>query len=136
MSFNTTRDSLDEKRMFLCKKCGECCKGYGGTYVTKADVRAIAAYTGNDPERFVERFCELSGDRPVLAQQANGFCVFWDDVCTIHPVKPRMCRDWPFIHSVLTDPSNWRIMAASCPGIQTDISMHQVQSYIERLRSA
>ncbi|MEZ4524987.1 MAG: YkgJ family cysteine cluster protein [Desulfobacterales bacterium] len=62
----------------------------------------------------------MSGSRPVLAQ--SGYCVFWKEkICTIHPVKPRMCKAWPFIQSVLTDVNNWRMMAGSCPGMRTDV---------------
>ena len=32
-----------------------------------------------------------------------------------------MCRQWPFIESVLVDINNWRIMAGLCPGICTDV---------------
>jgi len=107
--------------IFSCKKCGDCCKGYGGTFVTAEDIEAIAAYIKMDPERFVADYCDMSGGKPVLAQGENGYCIFWDEVCTIHPVKPRMCRAWPFIESVLTDINNWHIMAGVCPGIRTDV---------------
>jgi Fe-S-cluster containining protein len=100
--------------------CGDCCRGYGGTYVTDRDIQAIAAYIGEDPERFKTRYCQLSGSRYVLAQSENGYCVFWDRLCQIHPVKPRMCRHWPYIAAILEDVANWRIMARDCPGIRTD----------------
>jgi len=105
--------------LFSCTQCGECCKGYGGTYVTDSDIRNIAMYIGSDPETFVADYCQMSGSRPVLRQGENGFCVFFDGLCTIHPVKPRMCRAWPFIPGVLADVQNWHIMAASCPGMRT-----------------
>jgi Fe-S-cluster containining protein len=126
---------VEESQMFTCKKCGTCCKGYGGTYVTEASIQEIAAYIGTDPHTFVENFCSLSGGKPVLRQQENGFCIFWDKVCTIHSVKPQMCREWPFIRSVLSDAANWHIMAASCPGIQKNVSIQRVQAHIRRLNS-
>jgi Fe-S-cluster containining protein len=108
--------------IFKCMKCGECCKGYGGTFVGAREIEAIAAYTNTDSERFVAERCRMSGGKPVLAQRADGYCIFWDGQCVIHPVKPNMCRSWPFIRSVLIDVDNWAIMAASCPGIRTDVS--------------
>jgi Fe-S-cluster containining protein len=101
--------------------CGDCCRGYGGTYVTARDIRRIAAYIGEDPNAFVNRYCQLSGKRHVLAQAANGYCIFWEERCRIHPVKPRMCRRWPYIEAVLEDILNWKTMGASCPGIRTDL---------------
>ena len=106
--------------LFVCQMCGDCCRGYGGTYVCEADIRAIADYIGEDPARLKALSCRRSGSRYVLGQSDNGYCVFWDRLCRIHPVKPRMCRDWPFISAVLEAVDNWRIMADSCPGIRTD----------------
>jgi len=63
----------------------------------------------------------MSGDKPVIARADNGYCIFWDTLCTIHPVKPRMCREWPFISSVLADINNWQIMASFCPGIRINV---------------
>lgn len=107
--------------IFKCTKCGDCCKGYGGTYVTAKDIEAIAEYIKTDPESFVDNYCNISGSKLVLAQGENGYCIFWDDICTIHPVKPHMCRQWPFIKSILIDVDNWNIMANQCPGIRTDV---------------
>ncbi len=107
--------------IFKCTKCGDCCKGYGGTYVTAKDIEAIAGYIKTDPESFVDNYCNISGSKLVLAQGENGYCIFWDDICTIHPVKPHMCRQWPFIKSILIDADNWDIMANQCPGIRTDV---------------
>ena len=105
-----------------CTLCGECCKGFGGTYVTAADMAAIARYLGISKQQMIEAYTCLSGDRRVIAQADSGYCIFWDKVCTIHPVKPRMCRQWPYIPSVLVDVNNWRAMAASCPGMNADAS--------------
>jgi len=112
---------MDPSEIFNCRGCGDCCKGYGGTYVTPRDIERIAAFIRVDPDSFVSRFCVFSGGRPVLAQGRNGYCIFWDQLCTVHPVKPRMCKAWPFIRSVLVDVDNWHIMASVCPGMRTDV---------------
>ena len=112
-------DSLPE--IFHCKKCGECCCGYGGTFLSKKDIKAIAKFTGTDVKTFLAKFCEFSGTKPILAQGKNGYCIFWNELCTIHPVKPYMCKAWPFIKSVLVDAGNWRIMSSMCPGIDADV---------------
>jgi hypothetical protein len=107
--------------------CGECCKGYGGTYLEPEDIEAIAAFIGSQPAAFVAEFCRMSGGRPLLAQGPDGYCVFWKTLCTIHPVKPRMCRRWPFIASVLAAPENWIVMAGACPGMRTDVPLAEVR---------
>jgi Fe-S-cluster containining protein len=106
--------------IFKCRQCGDCCKGYGGTFVTEKEIKAIADYLKTDPESFVDNYCKVSGGKTLLAQGRDAYCLFWDGLCTIHPVKPRMCKNWPFIKSVLVDITNWHIMAALCPGIRTD----------------
>ena len=112
---------MKPKNIFKCVQCGDCCKGYGGTFVTEEEIVTIADYLGADPECFVEDYCRISGGKPVLAQGNDVYCIFWNGLCTIHPVKPRMCKAWPFIESVLADIGNWQIMAASCPGIYTNV---------------
>lgn len=117
---------------FTCQMCGDCCRGYGGTHITEEDIAAISDYIGQAPESFVEQYCQLSGNRPMLAQGENGHCLFWDRLCTIHPVKPAMCRAWPFIKSVLIDIGNWHSMATCCPGMRTDVSDDVIRAQVQK----
>jgi len=119
------------ENIFKCARCGDCCKGYGGTYITDRQLRVIAGYLGITPGRFIEEKCQLSGGKPVLAQKENGYCIFWDGLCTIYPVRPDMCRKWPFIESVLQEVSNWHMMAASCPGMSTDVPDAVIHDCVE-----
>jgi len=118
--------------IFVCRRCGECCKGYGGTYVSETDIRRISAFLGIPPDAFRSRYCRPSGGRLLLAQDESGYCVFWDGLCTIHPVKPPMCRNWPFIPGLRADPGNWRIMAGSCPGMDPGAPEDLVFAHLER----
>jgi Fe-S-cluster containining protein len=127
-------DPQTHPEIFKCQKCGACCKGYGGTFLTRKDIKTIAEYTGTDPRTFIARYCQLSGDKPILAQSPNGYCIFWDKLCTIHPVKPRMCSEWPFIKSVLVDVKNWHAMAGLCPGMRTDVIDDKIKACVRRER--
>lgn len=118
--------------LFVCRQCGDCCRGYGGTFLGPRDIDAIAAFIGSSPENVVKNCCTLSGGKPLLAQKSDGYCIFWEEQCTIHPVKPRMCRQWPFIESVLVDPGNWEAMAGACPGMNTGFSHEQVKACTRR----
>lgn len=62
--------------IFDCKQCGDCCRGFGGTYVTDQDIENISAYIKADPATFVEKYCDYSGSRPVLTLAENGCCTF------------------------------------------------------------
>ena len=119
--------------LFQCRNCGKCCQGYGGTYLTKRDIKAIARYIKADPNGFVDLYCCRSGGKPLLAQREDGYCIFWDRLCTIHPVKPLMCRKWPFLESILVDPANWLIMAGSCPGIQTEVDPPTLENVVRQM---
>jgi Fe-S-cluster containining protein len=77
----------------------------------------------------------MSGHRLLLAQRKDGYCIFWDQLCTIHPVKPLMCRKWPFLESILVDPANWLIMADSCPGIKTEVDTAILKRFVRMMRS-
>ncbi|MDX9788239.1 MAG: YkgJ family cysteine cluster protein [Desulfobacterales bacterium] len=124
----------DPADIFECQRCNDCCKGYGGTFVTEKDIQAISEYIGVPPERFVDAYCRFSGKKPVIAQGKDGYCVFLTaDGCGIHPVKPKMCRAWPFIESVLRAPENWRIMAGACPGMRTDFSDEAIVACVSRV---
>ena len=126
---------LGPSEIFKCIKCGDCCKGYGGTFVTGDEIKKIADYLKTDPEKFVDNYCQMSGGKPVLGQGKDGYCIFWEDICKIHPVKPRMCKMWPFIQSVLVDVQNWQIMSALCPGIRTDVSDRVVRECVKKILS-
>jgi len=125
-------DAVKPEDIFQCQQCGDCCRGYGGTFLTEKDVIAISAYLKIDPKSFLETYCAYSGGRPMLAQKEDGYCVFWDKLCLIHPVKPRMCKAWPFIESVLTDIRNWEIMSAFCPGIRTEFPPEIIRTCVKK----
>lgn len=119
--------------LFSCTLCGDCCKGYGGTYLSEADMEAIASHIGVTRERLAKVYTRKSGNRRVIAQGDNGYCIFWDRVCTIHSVKPRMCRQWPFISSILVDVANWHAMASSCPGMNADAADGKIYECVQKI---
>ena len=120
------RSEITPEDLFECQQCGQCCHGYGGTYITRADIENIAAYLGISEAVFLCRYCTPSAGGYVLAQKDDGFCVFWDQLCTIHPVKPRMCSAWPFIENLLKNPAGWNVMAEACPGMRTGFDKNDI----------
>ena len=128
-------DIIDAHVFFECRQCGKCCNGYGGTYLTASDIERISGYIGGDPVKFTDQFCSLSGNQPLLAQRDDGYCIFWDRLCTIHPVKPLMCRKWPFLESILIDSANWPVMADTCPGIKTAVDTEKLKRFVRWMKS-
>jgi Fe-S-cluster containining protein len=123
-------NAFKKNSIFNCTRCGECCKGYGGTFVTNEEIEKIAQFLNISSTKVLSDYCQVSGGRPLLAIGRNGYCVFWNKICTIHSIKPRMCRAWPFIESVLKDIANWRAMASCCPGIQIDAKEDQIRTEV------
>ena len=62
-------EPLAASDLFQCKKCGDCCKGYGGTFVTPEDILAISDYIRTNPERFVNDYCHDVND--LVLEQKN-----------------------------------------------------------------
>ena len=118
--------------IFECRLCGECCKGFGGTYVTRQDIINISTFINFDPEKFIARYCDKSGSRNVLTRGKDGYCIFFDKIkqCTLHPVKPYMCKAWPYIQVILDHPENWNAMANSCPGMKKDVPDKDLQKIV------
>ncbi|OGR20160.1 MAG: Fe-S oxidoreductase [Desulfobacula sp. RIFOXYA12_FULL_46_16] len=131
---DSEKQPITEDDIFECRQCGDCCKGFGGTYVTAHDIVRMSSYIGFDPDRFTARYCENSGSRHVLACGEDGYCIFFDKKkqCAIHPVKPYMCKAWPFIEAVLRHPENWNMMANSCPGMKKDSPKEALEKIVTR----
>ncbi len=128
MPSNNASDASD---FFQCTQCNQCCCGFGGTYVDEVEIGAIAAFLKLTREELVSIYCVPSGSKSVLAQGPDGFCAFLKQNCSIHPVKPHMCRRWPFIPGLLADVTNWYKMADSCPGMFTNIDEAALLAYVK-----
>jgi Fe-S-cluster containining protein len=109
--------------------------------VSESEIKRIARHLNIDTESFLMDYCQWSGGRPLIRSSDSGYCIFWDKVCTIHEVKPRMCSIWPFIESMLVDPANWAMVQSVCPGVIRDINeedlaecVRQVEAEYERQR--
>lgn len=124
---------ISTDNLFECTRCGSCCKGFGGTYLTNEEIQAIADFINVSVETFMEHYCTPSGRRLVLSQGNDGYCIFFSGHCSIHPVKPHMCRNWPFIQSLLVDVQNWWIMADSCPGMRKDVEKMQLNEHLRAI---
>ena len=107
--------------IFQCTQCGDCCQGFGGTYVSDRDIQRISRFINCAPDTFVQTHCDRSGSKLVLTQGQDGRCIFFKKNCTIHQVKPFMCRAWPFLATIVENPENWDAMAGACPGMKKEI---------------
>ena len=84
---------------YLCQRCGNCCRWPGFVRVDESEINAIADFLGMGTDDFIARHTELRPSRSGLMLKSNpdGSCIFLEGVntCTIQPVKPQQCRDFP-----------------------------------------
>jgi Fe-S-cluster containining protein len=105
--------------VFQCQQCGDCCSGRGGIFVKPEEVEQMAALLAMSVDDFCRSYVEGSALGPRLTVAANGFCVFLlaGNLCRVHPVKPFICRQWPFLPVLLVDADELEHAKGACPGI-------------------
>ena len=83
---------------YECQRCTACCRWPGFVEVSAEEILAIAAFLGIEEADFIQRQTRLRPRRDGLAllDQPDGSCAFLaGNRCTIQPVKPAQCRDFP-----------------------------------------
>ncbi len=101
--------------------CGHCCQGTGGIIVSEPEWQRIASYLRTSSEQFLNKYTDPQGEKRRLKSDSNGYCLFFSSQgCSIHPVKPDICRAWPFFRGNIIDASSWEMAQDYCPGIKAE----------------
>jgi Fe-S-cluster containining protein len=90
-----------------CKRCGTCCKRQNGIVVSLHDVFCMADKLKLTPKNFIRQYCRDSQTYDVFGHgmfpgisivTKKGICPFFREGtgCSIHEVKPQVCRLYPF----------------------------------------
>ena len=109
---------FDDGLCFECQGCGDCCTGDPGTvYVAPGEIERIAAHLGISVDGMRHRYCYPFRDSCSLKEAPDGRCCFYDNGCTIYPVRPRQCRSFPFWFDIMRSEKRWLRTARQCPGI-------------------
>jgi len=107
---------------FQClPNCGNCCAQPGEVFVTRDEIRAMAAHQGLPIREFRRRYVRRAGGELTLIGREDGGCVFLGDDrrCKVYPARPTQCRTYPFWPEVLADATTWEWEGLKCPGIGT-----------------
>lgn len=111
---------------FACHQCGNCCTFPGGfVYGSEKEFRRIAKHLDMPFEEFLEKYTEDIDGFVSLTSPDNGPCVFYDNGCTVYPVRPSQCSTYPFWSDVLKTPDRWREQAETCQGIDKGKLWHK-----------
>ena len=109
---------FDQGIRFECLRCGGCCNGEPGViYVSEDEITAIAQYTTIEREIFVERCLTLIGKSHSIRETDDGRCIFYENGCSIYPVRPLQCSTFPFWFQNMRSPEAWEGALLRCPGI-------------------
>ncbi len=122
-----------KREIFRCRCCGHCCHGSGTVSVAPAEAEAMAAHLGISVDELHRRYLVHKGKR-VEMRIVEGHCIFYgkDGLCSIHPVKPFPCRQWPLHPSILGDRAAWEAIRKDCPGFAEDADYEDVCRLIQR----
>jgi Fe-S-cluster containining protein len=108
---------------FRCTKCGICC---GDTeektrhiLLLRKEARQIAAATSRPISEFA---VEVEGRNPYTHEMRKtaeeGKCIFLrDNHCTVYPLRPLICRFYPFELKTQTNREHEFLYTDECPGI-------------------
>ncbi|MDR0550078.1 MAG: YkgJ family cysteine cluster protein [Deltaproteobacteria bacterium] len=102
---------------FACLRCGECCRGQGGIWLTENDRLKAAAFLGLTPKAFSDLFLEHERKLWSVQMGSTGYCRLWVNGCRIQGAKPLMCQAWPFFYGLLKDEAVFTEAKAACPGL-------------------
>ena len=118
---------------FSCTQCGHCCQIEGYVWVTRGEIASISRFLKIDEETFGRRFLRRVGKRWSLVEKPNYDCIFWDEGCTIYPVRPTQCRTFPFWPENVETSDDWKETADECPGCDSGrrFPREEIQSLLE-----
>lgn len=86
------------------------------------DIERLAAHLELPQEAMLSRFAEHVGGKYRLVTGDDGYCVFYNEGCSVHPGRPDVCRAWPYFKGNIIDPQSHAMAAEDCPGINIEAS--------------
>ena len=103
---------------FECRRCGACCTGDPGiVYADKNEAARIAEYLGIDFSFLVDSYLYPIRAGYGVREHMDGRCFFYEDGCTVYPVRPHQCGTYPFWFENLRSLKKWKRISETCPGI-------------------
>ncbi|GEM_PF-2660213 len=98
---------------FECKQCGRCCRMHTiGLRITHAEAERFAQRQGVSVQEYVVGLVEDRGT--YILPQPCRYLV--NDACSVHDIKPSVCRKYPFHQRKPVDSDTAWVVIAGCPG--------------------
>jgi Fe-S-cluster containining protein len=98
---------------FHCRQCGECCTSHTvGVRITGPEAERLAEREGLTLAAFTSQVLD-DRDTFIIPQPCRYFS---GNMCTVHDIKPSVCRKYPFNRREVVDRRTAWVVIAGCPG--------------------
>ena len=97
------------KPVFDCQMCGQCCEGEGGIILSPKDLKRLYEGLNLEKQAFLDAYGVFRNGKWQVRTGEDGNCIFFraGQGCSVHVIKPDVCRAWPF------SAATWRMRKAS-----------------------
>lgn len=98
------------QKAFKCQKCGLCCQDVGVILLHEIEIEKIADFLGMDYKNFIKKYTKKmiekmidprgkKNEKKIKVVIKTDPCIFYnrETGCTIHSVKPKACKAFPFL---------------------------------------
>ena len=87
-----------KKTVFDCQMCGQCCEGEGGIVLSPKDLKRLYEGLNLEKQAFLDAYGVFRNGKWQVRTGEDGNCIFFraGQSCTVHAIKPDVCRAWPF----------------------------------------
>lgn len=118
---------MNPRPVFECTMCGQCCEGEGGIVLGPRDLERISQGLELSPEAFLDAYGVRRNGKWQVRTGDDGKCIFFRDSkgCSVHPLRPDVCRAWPFFRGNMLDPESLHLSKEYCPGIRSDATFKE-----------
>ncbi len=109
---------FDNGLRFECQQCGRCCNGEPGLiHAEEEEILAISHYLQLERDILLDRcLYRYEGGYSVREDETCRF-LFFENGCSIYPVRPMQCRTFPFWFQYLRSEEGWQEAMNRCPGV-------------------
>ena len=83
------------------------------------EIKTMADYMHQSVADFTAEFLYPFKDSYSIKEDDQGRCRFFNDGCTLYPIRPLQCRTFPFWFANMRSEQRWQRIARQCPGIGT-----------------
>jgi Fe-S-cluster containining protein len=110
-----------------CRTCANCCKTQHPLF-SRTEAQRIAEYLGLSLQELRERYLTSNAEAGKYMTQQLPCPFLQDNLCTIYPVRPAVCANYPHLHRNLRS-RLWQVIdnASHCPIVYNVLERLKVQ---------